>query len=101
MSAVTTVRVSLPATLASRLPGLSLQCGQESVLLALISYFATRIRPTCTNRSARCISWRQAKKQRKSDHLLELDPMPRDNQGETAASIRMRMRRGGADGARA
>ena len=27
--------------------------------------------------------------------------VPRDNQGETAASIRMRMRRGGADGARA
>jgi len=27
--------------------------------------------------------------------------LPRDNQGETAASIRMRMRRGGADGARA
>src|SRR5467141_4095125 len=28
-------------------------------------------------------------------------PLTRDNQGETAASIRMRMRRGGADGARA
>ena len=27
--------------------------------------------------------------------------VPRDNQGETAASIRMRMRRGWADGARA
>ena len=27
--------------------------------------------------------------------------MPRDNQGETAASIRMRQRRGGANGARA
>jgi hypothetical protein len=27
--------------------------------------------------------------------------MPRDNQGETAASIRMRMRRGWTDGARA
>ena len=83
MSAVTTVRASLPATLASRLPGLSLQCGQESVLLALISYFATRIRPTCTNRSARCISWRQAKKQRKSDHLLELDPIS-DNRRRSA-----------------
>src|SRR6266478_7655271 len=28
-------------------------------------------------------------------------PLPRDNQGETAASIRMRMRRGWTDGARA
>ena len=27
--------------------------------------------------------------------------LPRDNQGETAASIRMRLRRGWADGARA
>jgi len=27
--------------------------------------------------------------------------VPRDNQGETAASIRMRMRRGWTDGARA
>ena len=29
------------------------------------------------------------------------DRLPRDNQGETAASIRMRMRRGWTDGARA
>ena len=29
------------------------------------------------------------------------DAVPRDNQGETAASIRMRMRRGWADGGRA
>jgi hypothetical protein len=35
---------------------------RESVLFALVSYFATRIRSTCTNRSARCISGRQDKK---------------------------------------
>src|SRR5450755_3782709 len=34
-------------------------------------------------------------------HTYDLSDVPRDNQGETAASIRMRMRRGGADGARA
>ena len=43
-----------------------------SVLLALLSYFATRIRPTCTNRSARGISWRQANKQRKQRTLWGL-----------------------------
>ena len=32
---------------------------------------------------------------------LCLPEVPRDNQGETAASIRMRMRRGWTDGARA
>jgi hypothetical protein len=35
------------------------------------------------------------------NHLISKEEVPRDNQGETAASIRMRMRRGGADGARA
>jgi len=48
-------------TLSSRLTPLL----RASVLLALISYFTTRIGSTCITRSARCISWREDKKTRK------------------------------------
>ena len=40
-------------------------------------------------------------RERRSAGWPDRSPMPRDNQGETAASIRMRMRRGWADGGRA
>ena len=42
---------------------------RESVLLALISYFTTRIGSTCINGSARCISWREDKETKKMAHI--------------------------------
>ena len=43
---------------------------RESVLLALISYFTTRIGLTCINGSERCISWREDKETKKMAHIF-------------------------------